>query len=73
MEGKSSDDHGQVANGNKTDYSWWVDTWATRHVCKDINLYKVYKSLEDGPSLYMGNDSMVKCVHHLYGIHDCVM
>nr|GMC80267.1 uncharacterized protein LOC109168281 [Ipomoea batatas] len=52
MEGKSSGDHGQ------TDDSWWVDTGATRHVCKDINLYKVYKSLENGPSLYMGNDSM---------------
>nr|GMD82238.1 zinc finger, CCHC-type [Ipomoea batatas] len=59
----------EVANGNKTDYSWWVDTGATRHVCKDMNLYKSYKNLEDGPSLYMGNDSMVKCVHHLYGIH----
>nr|GMD76290.1 Retrovirus-related Pol polyprotein from transposon TNT 1-94 [Ipomoea batatas] len=53
MEGKSSGDHGQ------TD-SWWVDIGATRHVCKDINLYKIYKSLENGPSLYMGNDSMVK-------------
>nr|GLL29583.1 uncharacterized protein LOC109152108 [Ipomoea trifida] len=52
MEGKSSGDHGQ------TDDSWWVDAGATRHVCKDINLYKVYKSLENGPSLYMGNDSM---------------
>nr|GMD70522.1 Retrovirus-related Pol polyprotein from transposon TNT 1-94 [Ipomoea batatas] len=53
----------------QTDDSWWVDTGATRHVCKDMNLYKSYKNLEDGPSLYMGNDSMVKCVHHLYGIH----
>nr|GMD95538.1 receptor-like serine/threonine-protein kinase SD1-8 [Ipomoea batatas] len=53
MEGKSSGDHGQ------TDDSWWVDTGATRHVCKDINLYKVYKSLENGSSLYMGNDSMI--------------
>nr|GMC73963.1 Retrovirus-related Pol polyprotein from transposon TNT 1-94 [Ipomoea batatas] len=59
----------EVANGNKTDDSWWVDTGATRHVCKDMNLYKSYKNLEDGPSLFMGNDSMVKCVHHLYGIH----
>nr|GLL16360.1 uncharacterized protein LOC109192662 [Ipomoea trifida] len=64
MEGKSSGDHGQ------TDDSWWVDTGATRHVCKDINLYKVYKSLENGPSLYMGNDSMY--VHHLYSIHGYV-
>nr|GMC82643.1 Retrovirus-related Pol polyprotein from transposon TNT 1-94 [Ipomoea batatas] len=44
----------------QTDDSWWVDTGATRHVCKDMNLYKSYKNLEDGPSLYMGNDSMVK-------------
>nr|GMC95656.1 Retrovirus-related Pol polyprotein from transposon TNT 1-94 [Ipomoea batatas] len=50
----------EVANGNKIDDSWWVDTGATRHVCKDMNLYKSYKNLEDGPSLYMGNDSMVK-------------
>nr|GMC51020.1 Retrovirus-related Pol polyprotein from transposon TNT 1-94 [Ipomoea batatas] len=64
MEGKSSSDHGQ------TDDSWWVDTGATRHVCKDINLYKVYKSLENGPSLYMGNDFMY--AHHLYGIHGYV-
>nr|GLL42017.1 uncharacterized protein LOC109168281 [Ipomoea trifida] len=34
MEGKSSGDLGQ------SDDSWWVDTGATRHVCKDINLYK---------------------------------
>nr|GMC60131.1 zinc finger, CCHC-type [Ipomoea batatas] len=44
----------------QTDDSWWVNTGATRHVCKDMNLYKNYKILEDGPSLYMGNDSMVK-------------
>nr|GLL24952.1 zinc finger, CCHC-type [Ipomoea trifida] len=44
----------------QTDDSWWVDTGATRHVCKDMNLYKSYKNLEDGPNLYMGNDSMVK-------------
>nr|GMC55653.1 zinc finger, CCHC-type [Ipomoea batatas] len=44
----------------QTDDSWWVDTGATRHVCKDMNLYKSYKNLEDGPSLYMRNDSMVK-------------
>nr|GMC57792.1 Retrovirus-related Pol polyprotein from transposon TNT 1-94 [Ipomoea batatas] len=44
----------------QTDDSWWVDTEATRHVCKDMNLYKSYKNLEDSPSLYMGNDSMVK-------------
>nr|GMC95488.1 zinc finger, CCHC-type [Ipomoea batatas] len=47
MEGKSSGDLGQ------SDDSWWVDTGATRHVCKDINLYKVYKSLKDGPSLFI--------------------
>nr|GMD06645.1 Retrovirus-related Pol polyprotein from transposon TNT 1-94 [Ipomoea batatas] len=44
----------------KSDDSWWVDTGATRHVCKDINLYKIYNGLEDGPSMYMGNDYMVK-------------
>nr|GMD08351.1 Retrovirus-related Pol polyprotein from transposon TNT 1-94 [Ipomoea batatas] len=44
----------------QSDDSWWVDTGATRHVCKDINLYKIYNGLEDGPSMYMGNDYMVK-------------
>nr|GMD76780.1 uncharacterized protein LOC109188561 [Ipomoea batatas] len=29
--------------GAKTDDSWWVDIGATKHVCKDINLYKIIK------------------------------
>nr|GMD78593.1 zinc finger, CCHC-type [Ipomoea batatas] len=29
----------------QSDDSWWVDTGATGHVCKDINLYKIYKEI----------------------------
>nr|GLL42256.1 uncharacterized protein LOC109185045 [Ipomoea trifida] len=63
MEGKSSGDHGQ------TNDSWWVDTGATRHVCKDINLYKVYKSLENGPSLFEPHKAhrhIILCIQRMF-------
>ncbi|XP_056688059.1 uncharacterized protein [Spinacia oleracea] len=44
----------------QVDDSWWIDTGASRHVCKDRNYFKSFEDLEDGPILYMGNDSMVK-------------
>nr|GMD66513.1 potassium channel AKT2/3-like [Ipomoea batatas] len=46
-------------NGRLMIRGGWVDTRATRHVYKDINLIKIYKGLEDGPSLYMENDSIL--------------
>ncbi|CAH9085358.1 unnamed protein product, partial [Cuscuta epithymum] len=42
------------------DESWWIDTGATRHVCKDRQTFKTLKELEEGPILYMGNDSTVQ-------------
>ncbi|GKC14665.1 zinc finger, CCHC-type containing protein [Tanacetum coccineum] len=39
------------------DVTWWVDSGATIHVCKDICWFKTYKSLNDGSILHMGNES----------------
>ena len=32
---------------------WWIDSGATRHVCKNRNLFATYESIEDGKTLYM--------------------
>lgn len=37
------------------DNSWWVDSRATRYVCKDKSLFKSYESIEDGCVIYMKN------------------
>ncbi|CAH9129271.1 unnamed protein product [Cuscuta epithymum] len=42
------------------DESWWIDTGATRHVCKDRHTFKTLKELQEGLILYMGNDSTVQ-------------
>lgn len=42
------------------DDSWWVDSRASRHVCKDRQFFKTFQELKDGPILYMGNDSTVR-------------
>ena len=39
------------------DDSWWVDSGATRHVCKDNALFKTYEPMEDNVPLYMENSS----------------
>ncbi|GKD56905.1 hypothetical protein Tco_1290292 [Tanacetum coccineum] len=36
------------------DVTWWVDSGATVHVCKDRCWFKTYESLNDGSFLYMG-------------------
>ncbi|MCI11852.1 wall-associated receptor kinase 2-like, partial [Trifolium medium] len=38
--------------------SWWIDSGATRHVCKNKELFKTID--EDGSVLYMGNASTVQ-------------
>ena len=43
--------------------SWWVDSGATRHVCKNKDFFKTLKE-EDAAVLYMGNASSV----HVKGI-----
>lgn len=42
------------------DLSWWIDSGASRHVCKDRHLFKTFKEVDNGEVLYMGNDSMAK-------------
>ncbi|CAA7042757.1 unnamed protein product [Microthlaspi erraticum] len=39
------------------DVSWWIDSGATTHVCKDRGWFKSYEAVEDGSVLYMGNES----------------
>ncbi|WVZ00704.1 hypothetical protein V8G54_026773, partial [Vigna mungo] len=44
----------------QTDDSWWIDSGASRHVCKDLCLFKTFKEDDNGEVLYMENDSMAK-------------
>ncbi|KAJ9556935.1 hypothetical protein OSB04_011549 [Centaurea solstitialis] len=37
------------------DISWWVDSGATCHVCKNLQWFKDFKPIEDGSLLKMGN------------------
>ncbi|KAH9715705.1 hypothetical protein KPL71_021156 [Citrus sinensis] len=39
------------------DNAWWIDSGATKHVCKDRSLFKSYKAMDDGSVLYMENSS----------------
>nr|GEV56915.1 zinc finger, CCHC-type [Tanacetum cinerariifolium] len=36
--------------------SWWINSGATTHVCKDRCWFKTYELVEDGSILYMGDD-----------------
>ncbi|GJY16819.1 zinc finger, CCHC-type containing protein [Tanacetum coccineum] len=36
--------------------TWWIDSGATTHVCKDRCWFKTYEPVEDGSVLYMGDD-----------------
>ncbi|CAH9116142.1 unnamed protein product, partial [Cuscuta europaea] len=49
-----------VTKTTKDDESWWIDTGATRHVCKDRQALKTLKELQEGPILYMGKDSTMQ-------------
>ena len=37
------------------DYTWWIDSGATSHVCKDRSWFADYKEVDDGSVLYMGD------------------
>ncbi|GKB87691.1 zinc finger, CCHC-type containing protein, partial [Tanacetum coccineum] len=39
------------------DVAWWVNSGATVFMCKDRCWFKTYKSLNDGSTLHMGNES----------------
>nr|GEW38983.1 hypothetical protein [Tanacetum cinerariifolium] len=39
------------------DVTWWVDSEATVHVCKDRRWFKIYESLNDRSILHMRNES----------------
>jgi hypothetical protein len=39
------------------DGSWWVDSCATKHVCKHMSLLKTFETVEDGCILFMENSS----------------
>ena len=43
----------------QSDNDWWVDSGASKHVCKDRSFFKTLVSVEDGKVLYMGNTSTV--------------
>nr|GEW05044.1 zinc finger, CCHC-type [Tanacetum cinerariifolium] len=69
---------GNKANGSSTkgsvngssnllkddDVTWWVDSIATVHVCKDRCWFKTYESLNDGSILHMGN-KLIALVHRV--------
>ncbi|WVY96922.1 hypothetical protein V8G54_029073 [Vigna mungo] len=52
------------ANRKKIDDSWWIDSGASRHICKDRCLFKTFKD-DNGEVLYMGNGSMAKVMGDL--------
>ena len=37
------------------DMGWWIDSSATRHVCKNITLFKNMEQVDNDTVLYMGN------------------
>jgi hypothetical protein len=39
------------------DGSYWVDSCATKHACKDKSLFKTFETMEDGCILFMRNYS----------------
>jgi hypothetical protein len=39
------------------DGSWWIDSCASRHVCKEMSLFKTFETVEDGCILFMGNST----------------
>ena len=43
----------------QSDNDWWVDSDASKHVCKDRSLFRTLVPVEDEKVLYMGNTSTV--------------
>ncbi|XP_021728747.1 uncharacterized protein LOC110695829 [Chenopodium quinoa] len=47
---------------NMDDNSWWIDSGASRHVCKSKHWFKTFQKVVDGEDLYMGNNSTIKVI-----------
>jgi len=47
-------------NGVQVDCAWYIDSGASRHVCRDRSLFKTFMEVDNGETLFMGNDSMAK-------------
>ncbi|KAK9094833.1 hypothetical protein Scep_026302 [Stephania cephalantha] len=43
----------------ENDMAWWVDSGATRHVCKNKRFFKTMEAVDENTVLYMGNDATV--------------
>ena len=37
------------------DKAWWIDSGATKHVCKDRSLFTFYNAMDNGSVLYPRN------------------
>ncbi|XP_021717550.1 uncharacterized protein LOC110685346 [Chenopodium quinoa] len=46
-------------NPPKDDDSWWMDSGASRHVCKVKHWFKTFHKVGDGEELFMGNNSTI--------------
>ncbi|KAH9620479.1 hypothetical protein KSS87_010586, partial [Heliosperma pusillum] len=57
--GKGSKDHG-ASTSKDDEIIWWIDSGATRHVCKTRSWFKDYVPVKDGSILHMGNESTAK-------------
>lgn len=44
------------------DHTWWIDSGATSHVCKDRHWFKDYEEVDDGSVLYMGDHNKAPIV-----------
>ncbi|XP_074297772.1 uncharacterized protein LOC141628544 [Silene latifolia] len=47
----------KVLQNKDDDLSWWIDSGATKHVCKDRGWFTKYVPAKDGTIIYMGNES----------------
>ncbi|CAM8880684.1 unnamed protein product [Rhodiola kirilowii] len=59
QEQKSQGQKSLVSNLETTDdeTSWWVDSGATAHFCRDKGLFKSFATISEGRVLHMGDES----------------